>query len=62
MKDNEIAAQIAASMAASASAAAFTIVTMASGNREWAAVAILSALASLAFLGPVLRDLWRQRP
>ena len=62
MKDNEIAGQIVGSMTAAALGAAFTIVAMVSGDREWGAVAILSGLAGIALLGPVLRDLWRRRP
>lgn len=62
MKDNEIAAQIVGSMAAAGAAAVFTVVTMVTGNREWCFVALLCALTGLAFLVPVLRDLWRRRP
>lgn len=62
MKDNEIAAQIVSSMAAGVGAAAFTIAAMVTGGREWGVVAVLSGLASVALLTPVLRDLWRWRP
>lgn len=62
MNDHQIAARIVYCMAASAVAAVFIVVAMLTSNREWAAVALLPALTSLAAIGPVLLDLRRRRP
>jgi len=61
VNDHQIAARIVYCMAASAIAAALIVVAILSGNREWAAVSLLPALTSLAAIGPVLRDIRRQR-